>query len=42
MVELGLVGATMHMVDEAASVADIEALTTIYERLIARYFATFS
>lgn len=42
VVELGLVGATMHMVDEAAPVADIEALAVIYERLIARYFATFS
>ena len=42
VVELGLVGATMHMVDEAAPVADIETLTTIYERLIARYFAAFS
>lgn len=42
VVELGLVGATMHMVDEAAPVADIECLTAIYERLIARYFARFS
>jgi succinyl-diaminopimelate desuccinylase len=42
VVELGLVGATMHMVDEAAPVADIEALTAIYERLIAGYFARFS
>jgi succinyl-diaminopimelate desuccinylase len=42
VVELGLVGATMHMVDEAAPVADIETLTTVYERLIAGYFARFS
>ena len=42
VVELGLIGATMHMTDECASVADIEALTTIYERLIDRYFDAFS
>ncbi len=41
VVELGLVGATMHMVDEAVPVADIEALSMIYERLIERYFAAF-
>ena len=41
VVELGLVGATMHMVDEAVTVADVEALSQIYERLIERYFAAF-
>jgi succinyl-diaminopimelate desuccinylase len=41
VVELGLVGATMHMVDECVPVADIEALTDVYERLIERYFAVF-
>jgi len=41
VVELGLVGATMHMVDECAPVADIEKLSTVYERLIERYFAAF-
>ncbi len=38
VVELGLVGATMHQVDEQASVAEIRALSAIYERLIDRYF----
>ena len=42
VVELGLVGATMHAVDECAAVADIEALTTIYGRVIARYFDVFA
>ncbi len=41
VVEFGLVGATMHKADERASVADIEALSAIYERLIRGYFATF-
>jgi succinyl-diaminopimelate desuccinylase len=42
VVEFGLVGQTMHKIDERASVADIEALARVYERLIADYFATFS
>lgn len=42
VVEFGLVGRTMHQVDEAASVADIAALTRIYAGIIARYFATFA
>jgi len=41
-VEFGLVGATMHAVDERAPVAEIEALSAIYERLIGDYFAGFS
>ena len=41
VVELGLVGETMHGVDERASVADIEALSRIYERALERYFASF-
>ena len=40
VVEVGLVGATMHMVDECAPVADIEGLSAIYERVIERYFET--
>lgn len=40
VVELGLVGASMHMVDECAAVDDIEELSNVYERLIERYFAT--
>jgi len=42
VVELGLVGATMHAVDEAASVEDLRGLQAIYERLIARYFEAFA
>jgi succinyl-diaminopimelate desuccinylase len=42
VVELGLVGETMHAVDECASVPDIEALTRIYGRLIERYFEAFA
>lgn len=41
VVELGLVGATMHAVDERAPVADIHRLAAIYGRLIERYFAAF-
>lgn len=41
VVELGLVGKTMHSVDERAPVAEIRQLQAVYERLIARYFAAF-
>ncbi|RUM02740.1 succinyl-diaminopimelate desuccinylase [Rhizobium chutanense] len=39
VVEFGLVGQTMHMVDERVAVADLETLTAIYEIFIARWFA---
>jgi succinyl-diaminopimelate desuccinylase len=42
VVEFGLVGATMHAVDERAPVAEIGQLTDVYRRLIRRYFETFS
>lgn len=42
VVEFGLVGRTMHQVDEACPIDDITALTRIYERIIAHYFATFA
>lgn len=42
VVEFGLVGQTMHKVDEATSVRDLEDLTAIYSQIIARYFAHFS
>jgi len=42
VVEFGLVGATMHAVDERVPVAEIRALAAIYERLIADYFVAFS
>jgi len=41
VVELGLVGETMHGVDERAPVDDIEALSQIYERILEKYFAGF-
>ncbi|WP_372786049.1 succinyl-diaminopimelate desuccinylase [Phenylobacterium sp.] len=42
VVELGLVGRTMHQVDERAPVAEILQLQAVYERLIERYFQVFS
>ncbi|MCA0422892.1 MAG: succinyl-diaminopimelate desuccinylase [Proteobacteria bacterium] len=38
VVEFGVVGATMHQIDECVAVQDIETLTRIYERIIATYF----
>ncbi len=38
VVEFGLVGQTMHMVDERVSVADLETLTQIYQTFIERWF----
>jgi len=38
VVDLGLVGQTMHGVDERAEIADIEALSRIYERALEMYF----
>ncbi len=37
--EFGLVGATMHQINERVDVADIETLTQIYERVLVDYFA---
>lgn len=37
--EFGLVGASMHKIDECVPVADIETLTRIYSRILAAYFA---
>lgn len=39
VIEFGLVNETIHRVDERVSVADLEALTKIYERFIAGYFS---
>jgi succinyl-diaminopimelate desuccinylase len=39
VIEFGLVGKTMHQIDENASVAEIEALAVVFERVIERYFA---
>ncbi|MEM1288083.1 MAG: succinyl-diaminopimelate desuccinylase [Pseudomonadota bacterium] len=38
VVEFGLVGKTMHMVDECVAVADLETLTRIYEGILERFF----
>jgi succinyl-diaminopimelate desuccinylase len=39
VVEFGLVGQTMHMVDERVALADLETLTAIYRRFIEDWFA---
>jgi succinyl-diaminopimelate desuccinylase len=39
VVELGLVNATIHQVDERVATEDLEILTQIYERFIADFFA---
>jgi succinyl-diaminopimelate desuccinylase len=38
VLELGLVGQTMHQVDERAPVAEIEALAEVYRRVIGTFF----
>jgi succinyl-diaminopimelate desuccinylase len=38
VVEFGLVGQTMHQVDERVPVADLRALTSIYRKIIDNYF----
>jgi succinyl-diaminopimelate desuccinylase len=38
VLELGLVGQTMHQIDERAPVAEIEALTEVYRRVIGTWF----
>src|SRR5271170_602051 len=38
VLEFGLVGQTMHQVDECAPVADLVMLTAIYRRIIEKYF----
>ncbi|MBR9825989.1 MAG: succinyl-diaminopimelate desuccinylase [Alphaproteobacteria bacterium] len=37
--EFGLIGATMHQVDERVSIEDIRSLTRIYTRILTQYFA---
>ena len=39
VLEFGLVGQTMHQVDERTPVADLEKLTKIYRGILERYFA---
>src|SRR5712692_10475546 len=38
VVEFGLVGATMHQVDEHVPTAELAALTAVYRRILDRYF----
>jgi succinyl-diaminopimelate desuccinylase len=40
VVEFGLVGKTMHQVDERVSVEQIGQLKTIYKRILTDYFAS--
>ncbi|HEX9170870.1 MAG TPA: succinyl-diaminopimelate desuccinylase [Roseiarcus sp.] len=42
VVELGLVNATIHAIDERIALDDLEALSGIYERVFERYFAEFA
>ena len=37
-VEFGLVGKTMHKVDEAVSIYDLKKLTIIYNKILENYF----
>jgi succinyl-diaminopimelate desuccinylase len=39
VLEFGLVGQTMHQVDEQTPVADLETLTTVYRKILDQYFA---
>ena len=39
VVEFGLVGQTMHQVDERVPVSDLQALTKIYRTIVDKYFA---
>jgi succinyl-diaminopimelate desuccinylase len=39
VIEFGLVGQTMHQIDERAAVSDLEKLTKIYRGVLERYFA---
>jgi len=38
VVEFGLVGQTMHMVDERVAIDDLETLTQIYQAFLERWF----
>jgi succinyl-diaminopimelate desuccinylase len=38
VIEFGLVGQTMHQVDERTPVADLEKLTRVYRGVLDRYF----
>jgi len=38
VVEFGLVGQTMHQVNERVAIADLRALTVIYRKIVDKYF----
>ena len=38
-IEFGLVGESMHKVDEKSAVADLKTLARVYETVLDRYFA---
>ena len=38
VLEFGLVGQTMHQVDERTTIADLATLTAIYRKVLDRYF----
>lgn len=40
VIEFGLTGKTMHQIDEHADLAELEALSQIYEGVLKRYFAS--
>ena len=42
VIEFGLVGQTMHQIDERVPVADISRLSEIFQKLMTRYFTTFA
>jgi succinyl-diaminopimelate desuccinylase len=39
VLELGLVGRTMHQADECTTLADLGTLTAVYRAILERYFA---
>jgi succinyl-diaminopimelate desuccinylase len=39
VIEFGLVGQTMHQINERTPVADLEKLTEVYRGILERYFA---
>jgi succinyl-diaminopimelate desuccinylase len=42
VLELGLVGQTMHQIDERVSEADLHSVTRVYRRVIQTYFDRFA
>jgi succinyl-diaminopimelate desuccinylase len=40
VIEFGLVGQTMHQVDERVALSDLESLTCVYHRLLRAYVGT--